>query len=98
MRTGDLKDLLREKDEKKIDRIQVGQANKAPPAFIQPSAPVRRPGGKGGLGSKRGLGFFAPKAGHSSSAGEINGKKEDEKATPKSNADFKKIFLNGGTQ
>jgi RNA recognition motif-containing protein len=100
LRTGDMKDLFREKDEIKTDRIQIGQANKAPQEFILPGAPVSRPGkgGRGGLGTKKGLGFSAAKTGPSPSAREVNGTKADETVTPKSNADFKKMFLSGETQ
>ncbi|KAE8453990.1 hypothetical protein EG329_007766 [Mollisiaceae sp. DMI_Dod_QoI] len=102
LRTGGLKDLFAEKDEVKIDRIQVGQGKKAAPAFIQPTAPVRRPGpgGRGGFGQRRGLGFSAPKA-TTSSAGPsndgVNGQHGENKK-PKSNADFKAMFIKGGTQ
>jgi RNA recognition motif-containing protein len=102
LRTGGMKDLFGEKDEIKTDRIQAGPGKKIPATFIQPSAPVRRPGagGRGGLGTKRGLGYTAPKPTSSSSAGarETNGNgKADENGPPKSNADFKAIFLGGGT-
>jgi len=102
LRTGTMKDLLGEKDEIKIDRIEVGQGKKPAPSFIQPSAPIRRPGGgRGGLGIKRGLGYAAPKSISSSSAGarDTNGNgKANDNVAPKSNADFKAIFLGGGTQ
>lgn len=105
LRTGGLKDLFAEKDEIRTDRIQVGQGKKGsnPNPFIQASAPIRRPGagGRGGLGQKRGLGYSAPKvagkiAGSSADTGE-NGHGEENKK-PKSNADFKAMFLSGGTQ
>jgi RNA recognition motif-containing protein len=103
LRTGGLKDLYREKDEIKTDRIQVGQGKKLPGNYIQPTAPVRRPGAgrRGGLGAKRGLGYAAAKAagpsGSSAGVGGTNGNRSaEENATPKSNADFKAMFLSGG--
>jgi squamous cell carcinoma antigen recognized by T-cells 3 len=99
LRTGGMKDLLAQKDEVRTDRIQVGQGKKPPAAFMQQSAPIRRPGGgRGGLGIKRGLGYSAPKPGSSSaSSGEVNGNGEETKK-PKSNADFKAMFVSGGQQ
>jgi RNA recognition motif-containing protein len=104
LRTGGMKDLFAEKPEIKSDRIQTGQGKKAPPAFIQPSAPVRRPGpgGRGGLGIKRGLGYSAKPtaAASSSSATSEEGVNTtgNENKKPKSNADFKAMFVKGGTQ
>jgi RNA recognition motif-containing protein len=101
LRTGGMKDLFAEKPEIKSDRIQTGQGKKA--AFMQPSAPVRRPGpgGRGGLGIKRGLGYSAKPVStgsNSSAAGEaINGNGAENKR-PKSNADFKAMFVSGGTE
>jgi RNA recognition motif-containing protein len=104
LRTGGMKDLFAEKPEVRTDRIQSGQGKKAPAAFIQPSAPVRRPGpgGRGGLGIKRGLGFSAkPAAAASGSGGTadegVNGHGNESKK-PKSNADFKAMFVKGGTE
>lgn len=101
LRTGGLKDLFVEKAEIRTDRTQATQGKKTPTAFIQPSAPVRRPGGRGGLGQKKGLGYTAPKAvtgsaGSSADTG-LNGHSE-ETQKPKSNADFKAMFLSGGMQ
>jgi RNA recognition motif-containing protein len=101
LRTGGLKDLFREKDEIKTDRIQIGQGKKAPASFIQPSAPIRRPGpgGRGGLGmKKRGLGYSAVSASWSGS-GDIHGQgKAAENKVPKSNAEFKAMFVSGGKE
>jgi hypothetical protein len=98
-----LKDLYKEKDEIKTDRIQVGQGKKLPGNYLQPSAPIRRPGagGRGGLGTKRGLGYAAAKptgpSGSSAGVGGPNGNSStDENVVPKSNADFKAMFLSGG--
>lgn len=103
LRVGSLKDLYREKDEIKTDRIQVGQGKKLPGNYLQPSAPVRRPGAgrRGGLGTKRGLGYAAAKpAGPSGSSAGVSGtngnSNADENGAPKSNADFKAMFLSGG--
>ena len=105
LRTGGMTDLFSQKAEVKMDRIEIGQGKKAPAVgFIQPSAPVRRPGvgGRRGLGPKRGLGYAAPKSmsGSSAGAGEVNGKVDEKAApgTPKSNADFKAMFVSGEKQ
>ena len=103
LRTGGLKDLFGEKDEIKTDRILVGQGKKAGASLIKPLAPVRRPGagGRGGLGQKRGLGYKAPKAAESSipSAGTgVNGDAKEETVKPKSNADFKAMFVSGSKE
>ncbi|KAG4440532.1 hypothetical protein IFR05_004002 [Cadophora sp. M221] len=103
LRTGGLKDLFAEKDEIRTDRIQVGQGKKPAAGFMQqPSAPLRRPGagGRGGLGQKRGLGYSAPKPA-SGTASEVNGhgaSAGEETKKPKSNADFKAMFVSGGKQ
>ena len=102
IRTGGMKGLFGEKDEIKTDRIQVGQEKKAPAAFIKPSAPVRRPGagGRSGLGQKRGLGYSkaADSSTPSAGTGEVNGGAKEENVKPKSNADFKAMFVSGGKQ
>ena len=103
LRTGGMKDLFGERDEIRTDKIQVGQGKKAPTSFIKPTAPVRRPGpgGRGGLGQKRGLGYAAPKAADSSgpSAGTgVNGEARRGDFKPRSNADFKEMFVGGGKQ
>jgi len=100
LRTGGMKDLFADKPEIKTDRIQTGQPKKPPAAFIQPSAPIRRPGpgGRGGLGIKRGLGYSAKPAAAASSLGAakgeaVNGNGDQKK--PKNNADFKAMFVKG---
>jgi squamous cell carcinoma antigen recognized by T-cells 3 len=102
LRTGGTNDLFREKGEVKIDRVQIGPGKKPPGNYIKPSAPVRRPGGggRGGLGTKRGLGYTAAKPtgppGSSAGVGGPNGNSNtDENVAPKSNADFKAMFLSG---
>ncbi|KAF8865154.1 hypothetical protein BDZ45DRAFT_669047 [Acephala macrosclerotiorum] len=102
LRTGGLRDLFAEKEEVKTDRIQVGGAKKptaAAAGFMQPAAPIRRPGpgGKGGLGQKRGLGFSKAPAASSSAGGGVNGQNGEAKK-PKSNADFKAMFVKGGSE
>jgi RNA recognition motif-containing protein len=94
LRTGGMKDLFAEKSETKVDKIVVGkEVKQASTAFIQPAAPIRRPGagGRGGLGKKRGLGFAAPKK--QVSAVEVPAEQigDSTKAT-KSNADFRALF------
>ncbi len=103
LRTGGMKDLFAEKDEIKNDRIQTGQAKKVAATFIQPTTPVKRPGpgGRGGLGVKRGLGYSAAAKSTgaamdpSTTDGGVNGHQEGHKK-PKSNADFKAMFVSGG--
>ncbi|ESZ96509.1 hypothetical protein SBOR_3131 [Sclerotinia borealis F-4128] len=111
LRTGGMKDLFAHASEIKSDRIVIGQNGNAKKEtgkggsstdmgttnFMQPSALVRRPGARGGLGQKKGLGFSgAKKTGEDKDA--------DTKATApenkplKSNADFKKMFLSGGRE
>jgi RNA recognition motif-containing protein len=106
LRTGGLKDLFQEKGEIRVDRIQVGTGAKKPPTaprsgFMQPTVPVRRPGSgvRGGLGAKRGLGYSSA-LGKKASVGDehANGNgtavgKNEKKVQPKSNADFKAMFL-----
>lgn len=105
LHTGGMKDLLKEKGEIKTDKILVGKENKPMSGFIQPNAHIRRPGppakagGKGGLGSKKGLGYSGPKPTSGPDSGELNGNRTgEESGATKSNADFKAMFLSGGTQ
>jgi RNA recognition motif-containing protein len=106
LRTGGMKDLLGERDEIKTDRVQIGQGKKTQGNYsLPPIAPVRRPGpgGRGGLGTKRGLGYPAAKpadpSGSSAGAGGVQGNgRADGNVAPKSNADFKAMFLNGGKE
>ncbi|EKD12956.1 uncharacterized protein L3040_005815 [Drepanopeziza brunnea f. sp. 'multigermtubi'] len=103
LRTGGLKDLFAEKEETRSDRIQVGQAKMPAAGFMQPAASVRRPvgpGGRGGLGQKRGLGFGGPKTSGENNT-QVNGQQKAEGGAvnkPKSNAEFKAMFMSGGTQ
>ncbi|RDW60973.1 hypothetical protein BP6252_12356 [Coleophoma cylindrospora] len=99
LKTGGLKDLFHERDEKRTDKIQIGQNKKPAPMFVQPSAPVRRPGagGRGGLGQKRGLGYAAPRN-PATAEGSIPTNGTNENGKPKSNEDFKKMFLSGGKE
>ncbi|TVY46832.1 putative RNA-binding protein [Lachnellula occidentalis] len=95
LRTGSVRDLFAQKDEIRTDKILIGkEKKKAPPTFMQPSVPVKRPGpgGRGGLGVKKGLGYVAPKAG--AKEGETNGN-VNAGAKAKSNADFKAMFISG---
>ncbi|RAL59031.1 hypothetical protein DID88_009060 [Monilinia fructigena] len=103
LRTGGMKDLFAHASEFKTDRIVIGQNGKKEKEkggvsasnnnLMQPSAPVRRPGGRGGLGQKRGLGFSGPKKAETNSDATPTGL---ENLSLKSNADFKKMFLSGG--
>jgi squamous cell carcinoma antigen recognized by T-cells 3 len=109
LRTGRVRDLFQEKAEIRIDRIQTGIGAKKPPpstgsGFIQPTMPVRRPGSgvRGGLGTKRGLGYASalskkePGEGHANENG--TSIDDEKKVQPKSNADFKAMFLKGEGQ
>jgi hypothetical protein len=111
LRTGGLRDLFQQKAEIRTDRIQTGTGAKKPPpvtgpGFMQPTVPVRRPGPgvRGGLGTKRGLGYssaLAKKAPGGEDLGNGSGAAADEnekKVQPKSNADFKAMFLKGESQ
>jgi len=97
-----MKDLFAQQDEIRTDKIQAGQGKKALAAFMPPTAPVRRPApsgrGKGHSGQKTGLGFSAQKsvASTASAVGEINVNGDEKK--PKSNADFKAMFVSEGAQ
>jgi squamous cell carcinoma antigen recognized by T-cells 3 len=67
IRVGSVPEMLRERAEKKTDKIQVGKGRQDNTASaqtrLQPSGPIRRPGQqvgrRGGLGLRRGLGFKA---------------------------------------
>jgi squamous cell carcinoma antigen recognized by T-cells 3 len=67
IRVGTVPEMLRERAEKKTDKIQVGKGRQDNAASaqtsLQPSGPIRRPGQqngrRGGLGQKRGLAFMA---------------------------------------
>ncbi|EGR46817.1 uncharacterized protein TRIREDRAFT_109431 [Trichoderma reesei QM6a] len=103
---GSVDDLRHAKAERVQDRIvprsqdPTTQDKDKPPSntlkgFTPTSVNVRRPT-LGRPGPKRGLGFVAPKASSASNAkaGEEKGR-EDGKPAPKSNADFKEMFLRG---
>jgi RNA recognition motif-containing protein len=110
LRTGGMKDLFQEKCEYRTDRIESGAAAKkaaAPSGFIQPTAPVKRPGpgGRGGLGVKRGLGYTGPgkkmtTGENGQTNGDVSGKTQDktEKPQAKSNADFRAMFTKSNEQ
>ncbi len=108
IRTGGLRDLFASKEETRTDRIVIGTGRKneettkpaaAPTAQLQSSAPIKRPsavrGGRGGLGAKRGLGFpGAARKPATLEAGEGGQAKENgNMKPPKSNADFKAMFM-----
>lgn len=104
LRTGGMKDLLSQKEEVRSDYMAKGPvAKKAAPALM-PAPAIKRPvgpGGRGGLGQKRGLGFSAAKAtapvANDTTNTQINGNGDVGKKQ-KSNADFKALFVSGGTQ
>ncbi|CAJ2503058.1 Uu.00g104520.m01.CDS01 [Anthostomella pinea] len=103
LRVGSVRDLFKEKSETRQDKVVTGGGRgkgsgrgggTANATFMPPPQTVRRPalGGRGG--AKRGrLGFVAPKKKDDeektqTAAGSVNGT-----APPKSNADFKAMFL-----
>ncbi|TVY59352.1 putative RNA-binding protein [Lachnellula suecica] len=103
LRTGSVKELFAQKGEVKAmgGGTNLKENKKPQPSFMQPSAPVKRPGpgGRGGLGVKRGLGFVAPKAvAAAPKEGDTNGMAKEEGKKVKSNADFKALFVSGGSQ
>ncbi len=106
---GTVSQMLKQKAEWRKDKIEVGGGKKESdkPMTLQPTGPIRRPnqpgarrGGKGGLGMKRGgVGLGGDRAKNKGPAEEgvmdVDVKKEDptEEAKPKSNSDFKAMFL-----
>jgi squamous cell carcinoma antigen recognized by T-cells 3 len=94
LRVGTVPQMLRERAEKKTDKIQVGKARKDKPgtsqASLQPPRPIRRPGQqagrRGGLGQKRGLGFTASDG--KTGEGPINA----SSGGSKSNDDFRQLL------
>ena len=100
LRTGGLKDLFQQRGEFKTDKIQIGQGKRDPARFLQPNVPIKRPGARGGLGTKRGLGYSAAKAADPShdktTSSGVNGDGQgEEKQAPKSNADFRAMLTKG---
>ncbi|KAI1442630.1 hypothetical protein F5Y02DRAFT_242955 [Annulohypoxylon stygium] len=101
--TGSVDELFKQTSEKREDKIVTGKGKLAnhkggskEPSFMSPIQTVRRPvpGGRGG--PKRGLGFVASKKDGSK---ENHGTDVDGAAPavkPKSNADFKALFIKSG--
>ncbi|KAI1079820.1 hypothetical protein F5B20DRAFT_153742 [Whalleya microplaca] len=107
LRTGSVRDLFKEKAELREDKIVTGGRAKGAPStengkakpsnLMQPPPAIRRPPALGKAGARRGLGFVAAKkddektkvngTGHHSAAA---------KPAPKSNAEFKAMFLASG--
>ena len=99
--------MLKQKAEWRKDRIAIGGGKKKEfaekPTLLQPTGPIRRPnqppgvrrGGRGGLGVKgRGGGLGGEKAGNGGVVRDANEEK-DGSGKPKSNEDFKAMFLKG---
>ncbi|XXH03263.1 hypothetical protein Hte_009661 [Hypoxylon texense] len=97
LRTGDAKDLFKEKSEIREDKIVTGKgktaSNKAA-SFMPPPQTVRRPV-PGRAGPKRGLGFVAPKKDSKESHGTTGVNGVGGAGKSKSNAEFKAMFLSG---
>lgn len=103
---GTVQEMLHQKAEVKSDHIDTGGSKKSVPGSnaLQSAGPIRRPiqpnarrgGGKGGLGVKRrglGLGVSANvEGGQNKPTADEKVDGSDER--PKSNADFKAMFLN----
>lgn len=87
IRVGTVPEMLRERAEKKTDKIQVGKGRQT---SLQPSGPIRRPGQqtgrRGGVGQKRGLGF---KASNGESEKDSTG---SSSGCRKSNDDFREML------
>lgn len=96
LRVGTVPEMLREKAEKRTDKIQVGKSKQDHPVStqtslsLQPSVPIRRPGQqggrRGGLGQKRGLGFTSSNV--QDERDSAKGSSEDGK----SNQDFRALL------
>ena len=102
IKTGNVAEMKQLKAEHRIDRVVVGPGK--PSAALQPAAPIRRPnqpgarrGGKGGLGVKRGgVGLSGDRA--NPNGEDVDGSREmngdaEENGKPKSNSEFKAMFL-----
>lgn len=94
LHTGGVKELFKEKDEIRTDKIQIGAASKkSTSGFIQPSAPVRRPAPPK-RGGKRGLGFVGAISNNSKPLPPVEEDKGKEAPQKKSNADFAAMYRN----
>jgi squamous cell carcinoma antigen recognized by T-cells 3 len=106
LRVGTVPEMLREKAERKTDKIQVGKMKKdntgSMPGSLQASRPIRRPGQqvgrRGGLGQKRGLGLAGS---NGADGGDTEGKglKDSTNASTegrKSNDDFRELLSKKG--
>ncbi|KAI1372609.1 hypothetical protein F4677DRAFT_249286 [Hypoxylon crocopeplum] len=102
LRTGTVNELFKEKSEMREDKIVTGKGKASKnnktggskgSSFMPPPQSIRRPVlGKGG--AKRGLGFVATKDSENHLPTNTNG--TGHMAKPKSNADFKAMFINTG--
>ena len=102
LQTGTVKDLMKQKAEHRDDRVVPGAKPSggkalAIPLMVPPST-IRRPalgaGSRGGKGPKRALGFAPTQKG--TEPARAAGGDAAETPKPKSNADFKALFLSGG--
>lgn len=102
LRTGTVKDLMKQKAEQRDDKVVPGAKPSGGktgtvPLMVPPST-IRRPalgaGSRGGKGPRRGLGFAPARKG--TEPAKADGGDDAETPKPKSNADFKALFLSGG--
>ncbi len=94
LRVGTPADLFKDKSGKKVDHVSKGPAKATAAAFMPPPPRVKRPVLQSS-GGKRGLGYVGPKAPVVAANGEA--KTNGPTAAPKSNADFRKLFLKEGS-
>ena len=102
LRIGSLEELRHAKPERKDPPSHRGQqkpkeaAESGPAKRIMPPPSVRRPGPQRGGGPKRGLGFVAARRPAEGDKDAEAGGAPNGKTAPKSNSDFKAMFLNSG--
>lgn len=103
IRVGSVNDMMKQKAERRVDRIQIGKQKDKSTVMFQPSGPIKRParplgrgtGRRGGLGVKRGGGIGLSHStgpqGSTDDGGDRNSVATDEKTT-KNNDDFRAMI------
>ncbi|KAI0006862.1 hypothetical protein F4779DRAFT_620214 [Xylariaceae sp. FL0662B] len=106
LHVGSVRDLFQEKAEKREDKIgtgggakgtSTGNAKEKTTGLMLPPPTVRRPLALGKAGAKRGIGFVAAKKNDKQTHVNGTGHAPAAKPVPKSNAEFKAMFLNSGS-